>query len=94
MARDVSDATPIGARSELVDWVASGEKPRDAGGWAPSTKKFHSTRRMPRPFPMMARRASARLLEGLQARTGWEPIIEDGQSYRLVRRGRRRSDFA
>ena len=30
MARDVSDATPIGARSELVDWVASGEKPRDA----------------------------------------------------------------
>ncbi len=31
MARDVSDATPIGARSELVDWVASGEKPRD--GW-------------------------------------------------------------
>ena len=30
MARDVSDATPIGARRELVDWVASGEKPQDA----------------------------------------------------------------
>src|SRR4051812_2444105 len=30
MARDVSDATPIGTRAELVEWIASGEKPRDA----------------------------------------------------------------
>ena len=29
MARDVSDATPIGARRELVEWIADGEKPRD-----------------------------------------------------------------
>ena len=28
MARDVSDATPIGARTELVEWIAAGEKPR------------------------------------------------------------------
>ena len=36
MARDVSDATPIGARDELVAWIAAGEKPRAA--WALGTE--------------------------------------------------------
>ncbi len=30
MARDVSDATPLSARSELIEWFAAGEKPQDA----------------------------------------------------------------
>ena len=78
MARDVSDATPIGARSELVDWVASGEKPRDAWRLGTEHEKvpFHTMGAAPVPYD--GPNGIRALLEGLQARTGWEPIVEDG----------------
>jgi len=79
MARDVSDATPIGARSELVEWVASGEKPRD--GWRLGTEHekvpFYTAGAAPVPYE--GGNGIRALLEGLQGRTGWEPILEEGR---------------
>ena len=40
MARDVSDATPIGARDELVAWLAAGAKPKDAWRLGTEHEKF------------------------------------------------------
>src|SRR6478736_5566064 len=79
MARDVSDATPIGARSELVDWVASGEKPRDAWRLGTEHEKVPFRTMGSAPVPYDGPNGIRALLEGLQARTGWEPIVEDGQ---------------
>ena len=79
MARDVSDATPIGARSELVDWVASGEKPRDAWRLGTEHEKVPFRTIGSAPVPYDGPNGIRALLEGLQARTGWEPIVEDGQ---------------
>ena len=78
MARDVSDATPIGARSELVDWVADGEKP--AAEWRIGTEHekipFHAADFSPVPYE--GEKSISALLDGLKARDGWQAIVEDG----------------
>ncbi len=76
MARDVSDTTPIGARSELVEWIASGEKPR--GSWRLGTEheKIPFYKADASPVPYEGGKGIRALLEGLQQRTGWAPIME------------------
>jgi glutamate--cysteine ligase len=77
MARDVSDTTPIGARSELVEWIASGEKPRDAWRLGTEHEKVPFYKADSSPVPYEGGRGIRALLDGMQARTGWAPIIED-----------------
>src|SRR3712207_5345112 len=84
MARDVSDATPIGARSELVEWIASGEKPR--GDWRLGTEheKIPFYRADASPVPYEGERGIRALLDGLRDRTGLVPILEEGRPTGLV----------
>jgi glutamate--cysteine ligase len=84
MARDVSDATLIGARSELVDWVASGEKPRDSWRLGTEHEKVPFYTVGSAPVPYDGPNGIRALLEGLQARTGWGPILEDGHPIGLL----------
>ena len=79
MARDVSDATPIGARSELVEWIASGEKPREEWCLGTEHEKIPFYPAGDAPVPYEGGRGIRALLEGMQALTGWEPILEDGR---------------
>ena len=76
MARDVSDTTPLGARSELVEWIASGEKPRDTWRLGTEHEKIPFYRADSSPVPYQGGQGIRALLEGMQERTGWEPIIE------------------
>ena len=76
MARDVSDTTPLGARSELVEWIASGEKPRETWRLGTEHEKIPFHRADSSPVPYEGGRGIRALLEGMQERTGWEPIIE------------------
>jgi glutamate--cysteine ligase len=78
MARDVSDATPIGDRAELVEWVASGEKPRASWRLGTEHEKVPFYVAGNAPVPYEGERGIRALLEGLQARLGWEPILEAG----------------
>src|SRR3712207_4619889 len=84
MARDVSDATPIGARSELVEWIASGEKPR--GEWRLGTEheKIPFYRADASPVPYDGERGIRALLDGMRERTGWAPILEEGHPIGLA----------
>jgi glutamate--cysteine ligase len=77
MARDVSDTTPIGARSELVEWIASGEKPREAWRLGTEHEKVPFYRADLSPVPYDGAKGIRALLEGMQERTGWAPIMED-----------------
>jgi glutamate--cysteine ligase len=77
MARDVSDTTPIEARSELVEWIASGEKPRDAWRLGTEHEKVPFYRADASPVPYEGGRGIRALLEGMRDRTGWQPIMED-----------------
>jgi glutamate--cysteine ligase len=77
MARDVSDTTPIGARSELVEWIASGEKLRETWRLGTEHEKVPFYKADATPVPYEGGRGIRALLEGLQDRTGWAPIMED-----------------
>ncbi|PVE26331.1 glutamate--cysteine ligase [Microvirga sp. KLBC 81] len=76
MARDVSDTTPIGARSELVEWIAEGEKPRETWRLGTEHEKVPFYKADASPVPYDGGEGIRALLEGLQERTGWGPIME------------------
>ncbi len=81
MARDVSDSTPIASKSELIGWIAAGEKPRSAFRIGTEHEKFPFYRADIGAVPYDGRGAAGgirHLLEGMQQRLGWEPIIDDG----------------
>jgi len=84
MARDVSDTTPIGARSELVEWIASGEKPRESWRLGTEHEKVPFYRADLTPVPYDGAKGIRALLEGMQERTGWAPIMEDGHPIGLA----------
>lgn len=87
MARDVSDSTPIGSKDELVSWIAAGEKPPSAFRLGTEHEKFAFYSDDLAPVPYEGRAASGgrpaaggirHLLEGMQAKLGWEPIMDAG----------------
>lgn len=84
MARDVSDATPIGARSELVEWIASGEKPREDWRLGTEHEKIPFYESDSAPVPYGGDRGIRALLQGMQEQTGWEPILEKGEPIGLA----------
>jgi glutamate--cysteine ligase len=78
MARDASDANPIETRRELVEWVASGEKPREQWALGTEHEKIPFYRDGSGPVPYEGDRGIRALLEGLERETGWDPI-PDGE---------------
>lgn len=81
MARDVSDSTPIGSKDELVSWIAAGEKPASAFRIGTEHEKFPFYRSDLAPVPYEGRDGAGgirALLEGMQQRLGWEPIMDAG----------------
>src|SRR5215203_4442153 len=78
MARDVSDANLIGARSELVEWFASGEKPRSEWRLGTEHEKVPFYTADSSPVPYEGKSGIRALLEGMERETGWEPILDRG----------------
>ncbi|WP_349370377.1 glutamate--cysteine ligase [Salinarimonas sp.] len=78
MARDVSDATPIESRDELVAWIAEGEKPKSAWRIGTEHEKVPFYRHDLSPVPFAGEAGIEAILAGLQRETGWEPIEDRG----------------
>jgi len=78
MARDVSDATPIESRDELVAWVADGEKPKPQWRIGTEHEKIPFYRADHSPVPYAGDRGVQALLAGLMRETDWEPITDAG----------------
>ncbi|HEV2553946.1 MAG TPA: glutamate--cysteine ligase [Bosea sp. (in: a-proteobacteria)] len=87
MARDLSDSTPIGSKTELMSWIAAGEKPPSAFRLGTEHEKFPFYRDDLSPVPYEGRKAAGgrpaaggirHLLEGMQGKLGWEPIVDAG----------------
>jgi glutamate--cysteine ligase len=62
-----------------VEWIASGEKPRDTWRLGTEHEKVPFYTADASPVPYEGGKGIRALLEGLQVRTGWEPIIENDQ---------------
>jgi glutamate--cysteine ligase len=78
MARDQVDLTPIETRQDLVAWFEEGIKPKSEFRLGTEHEKFPFTLAGHRPVSYEGTAGIRALLEGLQRRIGWEPIIEDG----------------
>ncbi|MDX7951034.1 glutamate--cysteine ligase [Lichenihabitans sp. Uapishka_5] len=80
MARDVTDLTPIESRDELVRHLEDGCKPPSDFKVGTEHEKvpFYCADAAPVPYRGTGpgRGGIGELLEGLQTRTGWDPIVE------------------
>ena len=78
MARDVSDATPIESRDQLVEALSSGAKPKSAWRVGTEHEKFGFYRRRLQPVPYEGERGIRQLLEAMEGLLGWHPIVDEG----------------
>jgi len=68
--------TIIGTKAELVTYLEQGSKPRDAWRIGTEHEKFPFLTDSLRPVPYEGKRSIRALLEGLNARFEWPPIME------------------
>jgi glutamate--cysteine ligase len=78
MARDQIDMTPIETRDELVAWFEAGIKPKAEFHIGTEHEKFPFGIGDHRPIPYDGPRSIRSLLEGMEHRLGWQPIMEAG----------------
>jgi glutamate--cysteine ligase len=76
MARDVTDATTIERRDELVAWLEKGNKRPDQFRVGAEHEKVPFYKAGHAPVPYAGPRGVRALLEGMQGLLGWEPIME------------------
>ena len=91
MARDTNDTTPITSRDELVAWFEAGIKPAVQFRIGTEHEKvpFYRADLAPVPYEGSgAREGGIRaLLDGMERRTGWERIEDDGKPIGLANDG-------
>ena len=78
MARDTTDDAPIGGVYEMAAYLASGCKPADQWRIGTEHEKFPFCAQDLTPIPYAGQRSIRALLEGMQAKLGWEAIIDEG----------------
>ncbi|MBA4788346.1 MAG: glutamate--cysteine ligase [Rhizobiales bacterium] len=76
MARDTLDATPIETRDELVAWIEEGNKPESAFRLGTEHEKIPFTLSRHEPVPYEGPAGIRAVLEGMKAKSGWDPILE------------------
>ncbi|PYE29037.1 glutamate--cysteine ligase [Rhizobium sp. PP-WC-2G-219] len=84
MARDTTDQTPVTSVSELTEYLADGNKPKEAFRIGTEHEKFVFYTADNSPVPYAGGAGILALLEGMQRKTGWEPIIDAGHLIGLV----------
>jgi glutamate--cysteine ligase len=78
MARDIIDANSVETRDALVSWLEAGCKPAESFRVGTEHEKVPFYRADLTPVPYDGARGIRALLEGMQARLGWEAIVDGG----------------
>src|SRR3546814_13086288 len=76
MARDTTDQTPVTSVSELADYLASGARPKEEFRLGTEHEKFAFFQDDHSPVPYFGDASICALLKGMEAKLGWEPIID------------------
>ena len=86
MARDTTDQTPLNSVSELSAYLASGARPADQFRLGTEHEKFAFFAADHRPVPYAGEASISALLNGMQARLGWDPIMDGDNIIGLAER--------
>jgi glutamate--cysteine ligase len=78
-------AAPIANKQELVDYLASGEKPRSDWRIGTEHEKFGFRTDDLRPPTYLGERGIKAMLEGMAQRFGWEQVYDNGNVIALLR---------
>jgi glutamate--cysteine ligase len=84
MARDTTDFRPIESIDELVAYLAEGNKPREKWRIGTEHEKFPFYVDGNAPVPYGGERGIRAILEGMQEKLGWDPILDGGRIIGLV----------
>lgn len=84
MALDTTDNTPLESRDQLINELAKGCKPEEKWRIGTEHEKFGFYRSDCSPIPYEGENGIRALLEGMQEKTGWNPIIDAGNLIGLV----------
>ena len=79
MARDTTDRTPVETRHQLVEWLEKGCKPRESWRIGTEHEKFGFYAADYAPVPYEGDNGIRALLEAMQAKLAWEPIVDEGR---------------
>jgi len=83
--KDGAPAPTVRSRDDLIAWIAAGSKPAHAWRIGTEHEKFLFYTDTLRPVPYAGPRGVRALMEGLIARFGWEPIVEEDNIIALKR---------
>ena len=72
----VVSTAPITGKAQLIEHLEAGGKPKASWRIGTEHEKFSYTRHDQRPLPYEGEHGIKAVLEGLQQRFGWEPIVE------------------
>ncbi|MFC3073107.1 glutamate--cysteine ligase [Shinella pollutisoli] len=78
MARDTTDQTPVRSTADMAEYLASGCKPKDKFRIGTEHEKFVFFTADNSPVPYAGTASISALLNGMQEKTGWEPIVDAG----------------
>lgn len=78
MARDTTDQTPIRTVADMAEYLAAGNKPKEKFRIGTEHEKFVFFTADNSPVPYFGEASISALLNGMQAKTGWEPIMDAG----------------
>jgi len=84
MARDLTDATPLETRDELVAYLEDGCKPASAFRIGTEHEKFGFYEADCSPVPYAGDRGIQALLHNMQVLLGWEPVMDRDNIIGLV----------
>ena len=76
MARDTTDQTPIRSLADMAEYLADGCKPKEKFRIGTEHEKFVFFTADNSPVPYFGEASISALLNGMQAKTGWEPIMD------------------
>ncbi len=79
MALDVSDATPVETRDQLVAALEEGSKPRAKWRVGTEHEKFPFRRHDFSPVPYEGRAGIRAVLEAMEGMLGWRPVVDQGK---------------
>jgi glutamate--cysteine ligase len=82
-----SGGGPIEDRAQLVEYLSSGCKPKDAWRIGTEHEKFGYCKDTHRPLPYAGERSIEAVLSGLRNRYGWAPVEEAGKLIGLIKDG-------